>query len=495
MTAVLALRGLQEYARRPLNLVLLFVVPVVFVIMSAGALVDFADALNGDGDQVSIEAASAGWAAAVLAGVAGFFHVSNSREPDRRLAAAGTGTWRVVLARGVSALLLAALAATGALAALWLRAGLNDIPTAIGATTLFALIYLGIGMAVGALVRSDLNGSLLIIFLWIFDAFLSPAMGISSTALRVFPLHFPTIVVTDMVSGHSGPLGDLGISLAWAAGSIVLALVALVATTRPARTGVARRPGAAARLLGGLRYGFREYRRNTVLWVLLAGMPVAFISASIAVTPDDPAPVELVENAQRTVQILSMSDLHGAIMLPITVAFLAGLAGLFVVSGSEEGDRRLVLTSFRAGEVLTARLGVIAFTALLTTGVSLTVTSADFTPNNWTPFILGSLLVALTYGMLGVLLGPVFGRLGGLYVLMLLPFVDLGIAQNPMLDLAPPAWATFMPAHGAVRVLLDGAFTADFDETGALLLAIAWLAAITVAAAVMFRRIAAPSRV
>jgi hypothetical protein len=107
---------------------------------------------------------------------------------------------------------------------------------------------------------------------------------------------------------------------------------------------------------------------------------------------------------------------------------------------------------------------------------------------------LGNLLVALTYGMIGVLLGPLFGRRGALYLMLMLPFIDAGLAQNPMFDAAPPAWARFMPAHGTVRVLLDGAFTDGFDETGALLLAIGWLVAITGAAGLVFRRLAAPTR-
>lgn len=51
-----------------------------------------------------------------------------------------------------------------------------------------------------------------------------------------------------------------------------------------------------------------------------------------------------------------------------------------------------------------------------------------------------------------------------------------------------------MPAHGAVRVMLDGAFTPGFDEIGALGLALAWLAAITLAAVAVFHRLAAPQR-
>ncbi len=83
MSAALALSGrwLAEYWRRPLNVVLLIAVPVVFVTLSAGALSDFADILGGGTDVGEFEAATAGWAAAVLAGVAEFFHVSQSVTP------------------------------------------------------------------------------------------------------------------------------------------------------------------------------------------------------------------------------------------------------------------------------------------------------------------------------------------------------------------------------------------------------------------------------
>lgn len=494
LAGVLTWRYLVEYARRPLNLVLLVVVPVVFVTLSAGAIADFADVLGGFTDLGTIEAATAGWAASLLAGIAGFFHVTSSREADRRLAAAGAGTVRVVAARMVSTLALAAVAGVGALVALAVRTGIADTPRVVGVTLLMALVYLGIGAAVGAVVRSEVNGSLLVVFVWMFDVFFGPAMGGTGAILRVFPLHFPTLVVTDVASGHAGPLGDIGLSALWAIGALAAGGAALVTTTRPTPLTAPRGHGGWRRVGVALRYGFRDYRRNLVLWVLLVGLPVAFITLSIAVTPDDPAPVELVEGGTRSLQILSMADLHGAIMVPITVGFLAGLAGLFVALGSAEGDRRLVLAGYRPLEVLAARLGVILFAALLTTGVALAVTGASFSPQDWVIFAFANVLAAVTYGMIGVLVGPRLGLLGGLYVMLALPFIDIGIAQNAMFDAAPPAWAAFMPAHGAVRVLLDGAFTASLDEIGALALAVAWLAGLTALAAVQFHRLASPSR-
>ena len=69
-----------------------------------------------------------------------------------------------------------------------------------------------------------------------------------------------------------------------------------------------------------------------------------------------------------------------------------------------------------------------------------------------------------------------------------LPFIDIGLAQNVMFDAAPPAWGRYLPAHGAMRVLTDGAFTPGFDEAGPLVLALGWLAGLTVLAAFVFRR-------
>ncbi len=496
MTALLTWRYLSEYARRPLNLVLLAVVPVVFVSLSADAIADFARILGGEASIGQLEAATAGWAAAFLAGVTGFFHVTGSREPDRRLAAAGSATTKVVAARVASTLTLAAVASAGALIALAARADLTDPVRAVGATIMSAVIYLAIGVTVGALIRSEVNGSLIIIFIWMFDVFLGPAMGRTESLItRFFPSHFPTLVMLDATTTHAGPLDDLGASLAWTFGGTTVAIVALLSTTHPIRNGHTRRiPGGWARIGTGLRYAWREYRRNTALWVLLVGLPLFFISLSIQVTPDDPAPVELIENGEAGISILSMIDVHGAIMVAITASFLAGLAGLFVVLGSAEGDRRLVLAGFRPREVLASRLGVITLAAVLVSGVSLAITAASFQPQVWLTFAVATLTVALTYAMIGVVIGPLLGRLGGLYLMFLLPFLDVGLAQNIMFDAAPPTWATWMPAHGAVRLLIDGAFTPSFDETAGLLLAVAWLVGLTAVAAAVFHRTSAPAK-
>jgi hypothetical protein len=395
----------------------------------------------------------------------------------------------VVASRLISTLTLAVLASVGALVALAVRTEVAGTGRVIGATALFALIYTGFGVLVGALVRSELNGSLIVVFAWIFDVFFGPAMGGTAAMLRLFPLHFPTLVVTDVASGHSGSLGDLGLSLLWAVTTGTAATLALVATTRPREQATRQQSPARRRVTVGLGAASRQLRRMPVMWILIIGLPVAFISSSIAVTPDDPTPVELVEGGQRGLSIISMADVHGAIMVPITIGLLASLAGLFVILDSAEADRRLSLTRFRPGEILGVRMTVIAAAALVATAVSVAVTAVSFDAVSWPIFIGANVLVALTYATIGVIVGPVFGRLGGLYLLLMVPFLDVGLAQNAMFDAAPPTWGTYMPAHGGVRVMMDGAFTPTFDETGALVLALAWLVGLTAIAAVVFRRV------
>ncbi len=533
MIALLTRRALLAYARRPLNLVLLVVVPVVLVVVWAGTLADFSELLGGVGDRTQIEAATAGWAAAAVAGLAGFFQVSGSRAADRRLAAAGRST-AVVTARLGSSLTLALLASAGGLLALAASEGIKGPGRAITVTVLFAVIYLALGIVVGTFVRSEMNGALLVTLAWVFDVFFGPGMGAGSIGVtRLFPLHFPTLVMTSQASGHAGPIGDLGWSLSWAVGLSILAVARLVTDLRPTRPpsrtlplrapvkptptitrkilpapGPRRNPVAPAapaarardncaggepvtgkdRLAAGLRAGLREHRRNVVLWVVLVVVPVVFIALAIAVTPDTLGPVTLVEGSRRYPEMVSMRRAHAATMVPVTSAFLAGLTGLFVVTGSQGGDRRLVLAGYQTREVLAARLGVIGAATVLTTAVAVAVSSAWYSPNQWAGFTAANILVALTYAMIGVLLGPQVGRLGGLYLVLLLAFIDVGLGQTIMLGDGPPTWGAYLPARGPSRMLIDSAFTNQFDEWPYLLLGLAWLFALTAAASLAFDR-------
>ncbi len=488
-------RYILEYVRRPVNIVLLIFVPLIFVILSAGAIIDFAKAVGFVGAAGKLSAPTAGWAASFLAGIAGFYQILNSRDADKRLALSGMGVHRIVISRIFSGLLLSLLAALASISALAIKSEIVDPLRIITGTLLSVIIYLGIGVAVGSVAKREINGSLIVIFIWMFDVFLGPAMaGGKIWITRLFPSHFVTLLMLNRGSGHKDFIGNFGWSMVWAVGALLLAVVIFSANNASKKNQnlVKREWAVWHRLCSGFKYGLRDYRRNVILWVLLLLLPIAFITLSFYVTPAKPVPVELLENGITKMKIITLDKIHGAIMVPITLAFLAGLSGLFIVQGSMEADARLVLAGFRPFEILFSRIGTIVMAALLTTVVSIGITAINFTPENWGWFIGGNLLVAFTYGMIGVLIGVIFGRIGGLYMMFLLPFIDVGIAQNIMFSISPPKWGSVLPSRGGVRILVDAAFTKEFDYPGSLILALVWLVCLIVVTSIIFRQIAKP---
>jgi hypothetical protein len=61
--------------------------------------------------------------------------------------------------------------------------------------------------------------------------------------------------------------------------------------------------------------------------------------------------------------------------------------------------------------------------------------------------------------LLGVLIAPVFGRVAGVFVAFLIPFLDGGVGQSPMFRSEPANWAQYLLGYGAYRILIDGGLT------------------------------------
>lgn len=492
-TVIFVRRFLADYARNPVNLLLLAVVPVVFVVIVAGSLADAAKLLGGTSP--AVETATAGWAAAFLAGIAMYFQTATSRTADRRLVIAGLPASRIVLARILSGLTLAALASTAALVSLALRTGIAHPVRVIGGTLMFSIIYVAVGAAVGALVRNPINGTVIVLFVWILDVFFGPAMGAADrVATRAFPSHFVSLWMVDIPSGHSGRPGDLGWALVWTAIALGAAALLSIARTRTARAH-ARRPGRARPGQYGAAFtaAWRDARRNPAQWALFVIVPVVFIVLAAEVTPNKPIVLTVTENGRSLVQSFAMPAVHGATMAPIAIASLAALIGLFTMLDSLDGDRRAALAGLKLNVLLCARLGILAGSALAATAVSLAATGLVFHATRWPVYAAANLLIAFTYGLIGALLAPVFGRVGGVFIAFLLPFLDLAIVQSPMLHSTPTTLSRLLPGYGGSRVLLDGALTSSFDEVRPLLVGLAWLVALAAAVALTYRHSVRPS--
>lgn len=181
-------------------------------------------------------------------------------------------------------------------------------------------------------------------------------------------------------------------------------------------------------------------------------------------------------------------------MAPIAIASLAALVGLFAMADTRDGDRRAALAGMHILALFGARLTVLTATALAATAISLAATAVVFDAVRWPTYIGANILLALTYALVGALLAPLFGRVGGVFLAFLLPFLDIGISQSPMLQPEPGTGAALLPGYGGSRVLLDGALTSDFDEAVPLLAGLAWLAGLALLVAFTYWQSIAPTR-
>ena len=159
---------------------------------------------------------------------------------------------------------------------------------------------------------------------------------------------------------------------------------------------------------------------------------------------------------------------------------------------AQSADRRLVVAGFRPIEAVLPRLAVLAAATAMVLAVSLAVTALSFTPASWPAFIVGNLLVGLSYACIGALAGAALGQLGATYVVLFLAMLGIGILQNPMFgDGSPGGLAYVFPDYGAGRVVIDGAFSASFHAWGELALALGWLAVLGLSVSVVLRRLLA----
>jgi hypothetical protein len=499
VTVWILTRGfLRDYARNSTNLVVLVLVPVVFVLVAADSLADAARLLGGDG--AALEQATAGWAAGFLAAVAMYFQVSVARDTDRRLLLCGAGLATVVFARLLTGAALAVTATGAALVALMLREPFDHPARLVVGTAMFALVYLGIGAAVGSVVRDPVNGTIVVLFVWILDVFFGPTLSSSESPItRVFPTHFVSLWLADTPSGHAGWLGELGISTSWVVASLGLSVWLIAHSSGVGHTGRAARPAGSRtdQYRRGLVLGVRELGRNRALWAMLALVPAVFILLSDAITPPGHTGIAVREDGVLVVGVYDPAEIHAGTMAPIAVASLAMLVGLFTILATRDADGRLCLAGLRPGTLFAVRLTTIGVATVVAVGVALVVTAAVFQPKIWLVYALGNLVVAATYALVGVLVGPLFGRVSGVFLAFLVPFLDVGISQSPMLSTQPDQWAHWLPGYGGTRLVLDGALTAGFDEPRALGYALAWLVGLAVVTSLVWHRssaVARPSR-
>jgi hypothetical protein len=96
---------LADYARNPVNLLILVLVPAGFVAGAAGSLAEISRLLSGAhrAPGAAVQTVTAGWAGAFIAAIAAYFQIRAARAADRRLILAGLPARRLAAARAIAA--------------------------------------------------------------------------------------------------------------------------------------------------------------------------------------------------------------------------------------------------------------------------------------------------------------------------------------------------------------------------------------------------------
>lgn len=219
-------------------------------------------------------------------------------------------------------------------------------------------------------------------------------------------------------------------------------------------------------LVTAYRLGLKEYARSYVLVGLLVYLPAAYVTLVGYVTPSVPIPVRVPVDGLTVELLRDLPVVNAVVMAPATCAFIAGIAGLFLMRRSRDADDRLVLAGYPRWQVIGARIGLLATICGLVSGVAVGVLLINYPPELLPAYAGATLLAALTYGLVGVLVGTYLGRLSGMYVVLFAPMLDVGVFQNPMFMRADPAlWMQLLPGHFPMTLAIDAAFTAEIDAT------------------------------
>lgn len=233
----------------------------------------------------------------------------------------------------------------------------------------------------------------------------------------------------------------------------------------------------------------KQHQRNFFLLVLLVTVPFVFITLSFYITEDVPLRFLVVEGGQRIPRVAPMPEVHGAIMVPIAVSFLAGITGLFVMIEAVRNDARLLVAGVSHLTIAASRLVIIGVLVAVVTAVSVSVTLINFRPDEPLGFVAGNVLIALTYGFLGAIAAILVGRLGGAYLMFFVPMIDVGIFQDPMFISGDQSfWMKLLPGFGGTRMVLDAGFTGVMDDWVALAAALAWSFGLAAVVLAMFVR-------
>jgi len=210
---------LLALAREPINLALLFVLPV-FVIEGFGqAMASYPELPSMTTTPVqSGKIVGTAFSTAFLAGAFSLYQALSAKEADGRLVQAGYSTRTLLVVRATAVLTVDVGIAALSFALLSRSISAVDPAAAFVFLLTGGVVYSLLGVLVGVLSPGLFEGSLVVLLVADIDAFLGSGMVQADASLPIFPLHYPyklfqSAVVTGEYSVTNGLLALLYIAV------------------------------------------------------------------------------------------------------------------------------------------------------------------------------------------------------------------------------------------------------------------------------------------
>jgi hypothetical protein len=202
-------------------------------------------------------------------------------------------------------------------------------------------------------------------------------------------------------------------------------------------------------------------RRRIVLLMLLL-VPSVFATVIVLTTTMRPLRFQLAALGDAVFVVVPQRQ-EGLVFICLTaVGLLTAFLALDLVQRDADVSRRLVLSGYRALELIAARLAVLLLVIVTIAGYVTWLQPVFFRPERPGLVVLGLALAGWVYGCYGLLVGALLRReLEGVLFVVLLAAIDVGWLQNPIYyaDAQNQAVIRGLPAYFPSQVAMAAAFT------------------------------------
>lgn len=216
---------------------------------------------------------------------------------------------------------------------------------------------------------------------------------------------------------------------------------------------------------------FRMLIRRRIIPILLAVIPVVFLTIVALTTSDRILPFRLASLEEEVFINISEKGISFVFFAVASAGFLVSFLALNLIQKNSEVNRRLVICGYKPLELLSSKLLSLLVVILLISVYVGLLTNMLFPIDHLAAFILSLVLIGLVYGCYGLTVGSlVKGELEGILFIVLLVNIDVGWLQNPLFyaEAQNQVIIQLLPAYFPSQTGIISAFT-DYSPVNSIL--------------------------